>query len=439
MIRFTPFSFLFLLGLALAPLLGYSAAPVEPIEHQLDNGLRIIFLPAPDLPIVDLRLLFYAGSARDGDTPGLARLTNRLLEEGAGSLDAQSLGIAFDQQGAILNTGTARDMAWIELRSMREETYLRPSLDALHTLMHSPTFTAEAVEQQKQQARITIKSIADSASAVADQLFFATLYPDHPYGQPPVGTMESLDKIDRQKVRDFFRRYYVANNAVLAIVGDLTFDEMVAITTQLAGNLPAGERAPTIPAPTQRTEKQFIYLPFPSDQIHIRTGDFGIKANADERYALSVANHILGGSGLQARLSESLREQRGLTYHISSRFLPMEQTGAFLISTEVLANRLVEAFSVLNTTMDEFHTTGPTADELDNAIASMTGRFPLHVATNRALLGHIAFQEFYDLPTTTLWDYPNQIRQQTLRNVHTQFQQSVNSHQRVTVIVGGGR
>ena len=408
-----------------------------PLEFQLKNGLRVLFLPIPDLPMIDLRLSFDAGSARDGERPGLARLTHRLLTEGAGPLDARELALAFDRHGALLKTGSARDMAWIDLRSLSAPAALEPSLNALRTLLHQPRFAPDSIEQQKQQALASIKSIAQSPSALADQLFYETLYENHPYGHPPVGTPISISQITAEEIKAFYAQHYVAKNAVMTLIGDLTEPQALALATRLAGDLPAGERAPALPTPRPLTESRTVYLPYPAAQTHIRMGSIARSADFPERHSLLVANYSLGGGGLRSRLGDVLREQRGLTYHISSQFQGMAAPGPFVISTEVNADHMMEAVGLIRSTLGSFFLHGPTAQEREDAIAALTGRFPLQIASNSALLNQIAFQGFYRLPSDSLSNYPNLIRQPSLAEIVGQFQQVVQPDRLITVIVGG--
>lgn len=408
-----------------------------PLEFQLKNGLRVLFLPIPDLPMIDLRLSFDAGSARDGERPGLARLTHRLLTEGAGPLDARELALAFDRHGALLKTGSARDMAWIDLRSLSARAALEPSLNALRTLLHQPRFALDAVEHQKQQALASIKSIAQSPAALADQLFYETLYPDHPYGRSPVGTPTSISQITAAEIKAFYAQHYVAKNAVLTLVGDLSPPEALALATRLVGDLPAGARAPTLPTPRPLTKSRTVYLPYPAVQTHIRMGSLARSADFPGRHSLLVANYSLGGGGLRSRLGAVLREERGLTYHVSSQFQGMAVPGPFVISTEVNADHMIEAVGLIRSTLGSFFQHGPTAQEREDAVAALTGRFPLQIASNSALLNQIAFQGFYRLPPDSLSNYPNLIRQPSLAEIVGQFQQVVQPDRLITVIVGG--
>ncbi|HMQ14152.1 MAG TPA: insulinase family protein, partial [Candidatus Competibacter phosphatis] len=146
------------------------------------NGVPVYFIAARELPMVDAQILFRAGSVRDGERPGLAQLTNGLLEEGAGDWSADTIADRLDQVGARLATSSRRDAASVALRSLTDPRYLQPAVETVARLLKEPSFASDAVERVRQQMLTALQERAQSPGAIAQDAFFKALYGDHPYG-----------------------------------------------------------------------------------------------------------------------------------------------------------------------------------------------------------------------------------------------------------------
>src|SRR5919106_2220392 len=161
------------------------------------NGVRILFVRAVELPIVDIRVVFDAGSARDGAKSGLAVLTNGVLTEGAGGLSAERISERFEELGAHLGNGADRDMAWISLRSIIEPSSLEPALAALALVLEHPDFPEDAFERERRRMLVALKGRQQNPAQLAEDAFYAKLYGAHPYASPPHGTEKILVALKR--------------------------------------------------------------------------------------------------------------------------------------------------------------------------------------------------------------------------------------------------
>ncbi|MFQ5488030.1 MAG: M16 family metallopeptidase, partial [Gammaproteobacteria bacterium] len=222
------------------------AAPA--IQHWTTaNGARVYYVHAPELPMVDIQFIFDGGSARDGDHPGVALLTNALLDQGAGELDADAIAGRLEGVGARLSTSAHRDMAIIGLRSLTDEALLQPALEVLELILGQPRFPASALERERKRMLVALQAKAQDPGDIAQKAFFRALYGKHPYATPSLGTEQSLRALSRDDVSAHHRRYYVAHNAVVAVVGALPRAQVEALVEKLAAVLPAGDKAPPLP------------------------------------------------------------------------------------------------------------------------------------------------------------------------------------------------
>lgn len=414
-----------------------SVAAMAPIEHwQTDNGARVYFVPAPELPMVDVQVVFDAGSARDADRAGLAQFTHHLLDQGAGGLSGDEIAARLEGVGARLSGQSLRDMAVLSLRSLVDRKYLDPALAVFTQVLTHPDFNRADVERERERLLVGLQYAQQRPGEVAEKAFYAGLYGDHPYATPPEGTAESLKAIDRDALRAFHTQYYVARNAVIAIVGALDRAQAEALAAQLTRGLPAGERAPELPPVPDLSAAAERHIPHPSTQTHILVGQPGMRRGDPDYFALYVGNYVLGGGGLVSRLSTEVREKRGLSYSVYSYFLPMARRGPFQMGLQTRNDQAAEALKVLRATLTRYVAEGPTAAELEAAKKNITGGQALRIDSNRKILEYLAVIGFYDLPLDYLETFNAKVEALTLEQVNDAFKRRLQPAHMLTVQVG---
>ncbi|RMG31807.1 MAG: insulinase family protein [Gammaproteobacteria bacterium] len=421
----------------LACLFQAAASAMAPIQHWTTrNGARVYFVPAHDLPMVDVRVVFDAGSARDGKHPGVARLTNALLATGAGKLDADALAEGLESVGAELDNGALRDMAWLTLRSLTEPRALRKAVSLFGLIVQHPRFDAEDFRRERERLRVSLQLDAQQPGRIAERAFYRAVYDGHPYANPVKGTEKGLAALRRRDVLDFHHRFYVARNAVVAIVGDLDRQRAERLAEAVVGALPAGRRAPALPPVKDLAAPREVRIAHEATQAHILCGQPGMRRGDPDYFPLYVGNYILGGGGLVSRISREVREKRGLSYSAYSYFLPMARRGPFILGLQTRADQADEALRVLRRTLAEFVSRGPTEAELQAAIRHITGSYPLRIDSNRKILEYVAMIGFYDLPLDYLERFNARVAAVTRRQVMDAFRRRVHPDRLVTVVVG---
>lgn len=418
-------------------------ADVEPvatkkIQHwRTNNGARVYFVPAPELPMLDVSVTFDGGSARDGEQAGLALLTNGLLDDGAGTLNADQIAQRFEGVGAQFGLAAHRDMATLTLRSLSDKELLQPALSMMAHLLHAPTFPQEAFERERKQMMIALRAGEQSPAVLAEKAFYSAVYGDHPYASPSLGTQESLTALTLDDVRQFHEKYYVARNAVIAITGDVDRKMAEKIAENLLSPLPAGESAAPLPPVKALADSVEIKIDYPSSQTHILMGQPGMHRGDPDYFTLYVGNHILGGSGLTSRISEEVREKRGLSYSAYSYFSPMRRNGPFIVGLQTQNNQAAKALQVARDTVREFVANGPAPDELVASKKNIMGGFPLRIASNSKIAGYLSMIGFYGLPLNYLDQFNPAVEDVTLDDIKKAFKSRINLDKMVTVIVGG--
>ncbi len=421
----------FFLGASLA----WAAPKIE--RWQTPNGAKVYYVHNPELPLVDLRVVVAAGSAFDREKYGLAALTSTLLDKGAGSLDADAIARSLENVGARLDSGISRDFAWLHLRSLTEADKLKPAVSTLREVISSPRFAEEDFTREKQRLLLALKRREESPDQIASIRFFKAIYGDHPYAHPPEGEIETVTALKREDLESFHRKFYVAKNSLVVIVGALSRGEAEEMAETLMENLPSGEPAPEIPEVQAPNSDQLTKIAFSSAQTHILTGMAAVIRNDPDYFPLYVGNHVLGGGGFTSRLVKEVREKRGLSYGVASYFLPLKRLGPFLASLQTKNDQAQAALAVLAKTIRAYLQEGPTGAELAAAKKHITGSFVLNYDSNAELADYAAMIGFYDLPLDYLDTFTQKVEAVTREQVIEAFRRRLDPDKFRTVLVGG--
>jgi zinc protease len=266
--------------------------------------------------------------------------------------------------------------------------------------------------------------------------FYQALYGNHPYAHPDSGTLQTVDKLSREDVGQFYQTYYVAANAVIVIVGDLSKAQAEQTAETLVKHLPIGAKPPALPDVTMPIKGSEQHLEFPSTQTHVLVGLPGTYRKDPDYFNLYVGNHILGGGGLVSKLFDEVREKRGLAYSASSAFVPLLKQGPFLISLQTRNDQTPEAIKVLNQTLADYIAKGPTETELKAAKQNINGGFAMRFDNNKKLSTYVGMIGFYQLPLDYLDTFQANIDKVTVTSITDALKRRVPLNLLQTVTVG---
>ena len=428
---------------ALAVITNQFAVAAPKIEHWVtDAGLRVYYVNVPELPILDARLTFAAGSAYDGDKAGLAGMLTSMFDKGAAGLNADQIAEAFESVGANFSSGAARDMAWISLRTLTMEEQMTSALSTWQKVIEKPDFPDADFERLKKQAMVGLQAEKQSPSSIANKAFYKNLYGDHPYASPQNGTEESIGALSTKDLKAFFKQYYVNKNGQLALVGAIDKKQATDIANEiskalLSGEKGEGKKAAAIPEVKPLTEAKTIHIPFPSSQAHVMMGQPGDKRGDKDYFPLYLGNHGLGGSGFTSRLVKEVRVKRGLSYSVYSYFIPMQENGPFMVGLQTKLSQTDEAIKVVREELEKFQKEGPSEEDLKASKLNIVGGFPLRTASNDDIIGYIAMIGFYGLPLDYLNTFTDTVEKVSREQVVDAFKRRVHLDKMLTVIVGG--
>lgn len=402
------------------------------------NGAKVLFVAAPDLPMLDVRVVFNAGSARDGDKFGLASLVSQMLDEGTPTRSTDQIANSFEGLGASFNVGAYRDMFVADLRVLSDNNYLEPALDVFRDVLAHPIFPQSSFNRIFDGAQIGQQQRQQSPAAQAAILFYQHLYGSHPYAHPSNGTPDSLKTITIDDLKAFHQRYFVAQNTTIALVGNVDTQTAKTISEKISGQLPLGTPAELLPSGITLEKALHKHLNFPSQQTHIMIGQATIRRDDPDYEALYVGNEIFGGGGFGSILMKELREKRGLTYGVYSSVAPMQVEGPFMINLSTRNDQTDQALALIRANLQDFLRNGVTEAQVQEAKNNILGSFPLSTASNSNILAYLASMGFYNLPLDYLDSFNERINKVTPEQIKIAFNKHINLNKMLTVTVGQG-
>lgn len=425
-------------GLFLLTLLASSLSIAAPkIQYwNTENGLAVYYVHVPELPMIDLRLTFDAGSARDGGKMGVAELTTAMLDSGTKNMTANQLAEAFESVGANFSAGSARDMAWLTLRTLTLPEEQKKAIATWMDVIKNTSFPEKDFQRLIKQSLVGLEAEKQSPGAIANKAFYKHLYGDHPYAKPQNGNEETMKAMKATDLKAYYARYFVAKNGQLAIVGAVDRSQAEILAKQIASTLNAGEKAKPIAKVKPLEKSKVVRIEFPSSQSHIMMGQPGTKRGDKDYFSLYLGNHGLGGSGFTSRLMKEVRVKRGLSYSVYSYFSSMREAGPFLLGLQTKTSQVDEAISVSMDVVKTFKKEGVSDEQLKASKTNITGGFPLRTASNDDIIGYIAMIAFYGLPLDYLDTFTTTIDKISRDEVMDAYQRRLHPDKFLTVIVG---
>ncbi len=409
-------------------------------EWQTKNGVRVLYVYAPELPMLDIQAIFDAGSVRDNNKLGIASLTSSLMSHGAKLgdkiLSVDDVAEQFESIGARFGSGASKDNAEVSLRTLTDEKWLTKAINTMQAVINAPTFDEKELQRVKKQLLIAFEGRKQSPGTIASELFYKGLYGNHPYANPSIGTADSTKKLSRDDLVAFYKKFYVAKNALVTIVGDVDREKAESLAEKIIGGLPVGNKAISIAKVDDLNAAASVHREFPSTQTHILMGQPGIYRKDKDYFVLYVANHILGGSGFGSRIMQEIREKRGLAYSSYSYFAAMLRRGPFTIGMQTSNKQTDEAMKVLKETLNDYIDNGPTEKELLHAKKNITGGFPLRVDSNSDISNYLSVIGFYHLPLDYLKNFNKKIEAVTLAQIKETVKRRIDPNKMFTVTVG---
>ena len=417
-----------------------------PIQHWTEpSGAKVYLVESPVIPMVDVQIDFDAGTRRDpAGQSGLATAVAAMASKGVKALGAEpaldenGLGEAWADLGASFEAGADNDALHYTLRSLTDPPLLDKAARLAARQIGEPSFPADVWPRDRARWSASLKESLTRPSTVAAHAFGAAVYGSHPYGTRT--TEETLARINVADMQTFHTQHIAACRAKVSIVGAVSRAQAQALVATLLSRLPATTGCAPLPpvgeisalaAPVEQN------IPFASAQAHVLIGQPGFQRRDPDFVALLVGNHILGGGGFVSRLTNEVREKRGLSYSVYSYFAAGLHAGAFTVGLQTRPDQAREAVKVSRDVIARFVAEGPTEAELRAAKDNLIGGFALRIDSNKKLLGNVANIAWNELPLDYLDQWTKKVEALTVADVRAAMARKLQPERMVTVVVGG--
>ena len=405
-------------------------------QWQTSEGSEVYFVENHDLPIIDLSVNFAAGNARDtAPKAGVANLTRYLMTLGAAGMTDEDISQKLADVGAVMGGELDMDRASFKLRTLSSSREREQALDVYTKILQKPDFPDAVLTREKARVIAGLQEAETQPESISSKAFMAALYGSHPYALDD--DPATVASIQREDLRKFYAMYYGAKGAVIALIGDMSRSDAEQLAERISSGLPQAPAASALPAVSYPDAAKEQKIQHPASQSHILLGYPGVKRGDADYFPLYVGNYILGGGGFVSRLTEEVREKRGLVYSVYSYFMPMAELGPFQIGLQTKRDQADEALKLVRETLAKFIAGGVTEAELNAAKQNITGGFPLRLDSNAKILDYLAVIGFYKLPLTYLDDFNANVKKVTTAQIKDAFSRRIDPTKMVTVVVGG--
>src|ERR1700754_3178221 len=380
-------------------------------EAKLANGLQVVLLHSTKVPTFNMQMVVLSGGLSDpADYRGLASFTASLLREGTKNRDSKQIAEQIDAVGATLTANSGFSAMTTNVSASGLDENFDQTLELFADVVRNPTFPQTEVDKYKTRTLSQLQLQRSIPQFLAQEQFSRAIYgTSHPASivAPPA---DSLKKLSTKDLADFHAKYYRPNNAILAIVGDVTMKEIMPKLEKAFGSWEKGDvPATTIPAAPAQGEAKIYLIDRPgSVQTVLQLGTLGIERTSPDYFAVLLADRVLGG-GPSGRLFLNLREDKGYTYGAYSNFGGSKFRGTWISSSEVRTDVTEGAMKEFMYELKRLRDEKVPAEELENAKRAIAGSFALSLEQPQALLQNIITQKLYNLPAD-YWDtYPQKV------------------------------
>jgi zinc protease len=407
-------------------------------EFRLDNGLRVVVVTQPSLPLVTGRLIVDAGAEHEPAAHnGLAVLTANLIPEGTAALSGADLAAEMERIGAQFQTGAGQNLAFVSVTALKDA--FAYALGLAGGAAMAANFPEREFQRVRQQAVSNYVATQSTVEGLGNETFMRALFqPGAPYARPAAGTAATLGALTRDDVVAWHRRMYVPGNATLLLVGDLSAGDARTIASGVfggwRGETPRLPRPANPARPAERTRVVLVDRPG-SVQSHIRIGVPSAGAEDPDVVRLQVLTHVLGGT-FQARINQNLRERHGWTYGAFANFNPLRGAGVLLVNSSVRTNAtdsaVAESVREFRRLVDE----PIPAAELAGASGNLVGSFPTSVQTVQGLAQRMQNLLVWGLPLDYYGSYRERLAAVTEGDLATVGRARINPGA-LTVVVAG--
>jgi len=380
----------------------------------LRNGATLLLDRDPSLPVVSMSIVFKGGvRAEDKKTNGISRLFSDMLLRGTRSHSAEWLSEVTESRGIMLSSFSGKNSFGISLKCLKGDFDF--SLGLVSDVLRNATFPERELKISKQLQLAAIRAQEDDIFATVSKALIKTIFISHPYGMPDLGTAVSVTKLKRADLAEYYRRYLVPANMVVAVFGDLDAEMQKKIERTCGGFRREGTGEIVTVKEQEQLAPRRAVKEMPKEQAVLMLGYPGITVKDPDRYALDVINSILSREG--GRLYMNIREKLGLSYTLGSFSVFGLDPGynAFYVATT--SKDISDARNIILSQIKSLRSEGPTQEEMELAKSDLLGGYFRGLEVNSEVAFKTAIDELYGLGYNDVFRYPDMIKAVTAQDV----------------------
>lgn len=424
-------------GLVVAALIVAGALPARALEAQKvvsPGGIEAWLDEDHSIPVLSVSIGFRGGSALDpAGKDGLATFVAGTMDEGAGDLDSMTFRTILENKAISISFSASRDSYEGTLKTLTENR--EQAFDLLRQAMTAPRFDAEPVERVRSQLLASLASDSQDPQTIASQAWSRAVFPDHPYGRPAEGTVETVKGLTVADLRTFVAGQLTRDRLKIGVSGDITAEQLKPLLDATFGTLPATSAFGTVADVAPLTGETIVIDKAIPQSVAV-FGEAGLDRDDPDFYAAYVMNYILGGGGFSSRLMEEVREKRGLAYSVYSYLYPLDHA-ALLIGGVATSNaRMGESLATIRGEWARMAKDGPTAEELTNARTYLTGAWPLRFTSTGSVAGILMSMQMDGYPMDHLQTRNDKVNAVTLDDARRAAARILDPARLTVVVVG---
>lgn len=406
-------------------------------EINSEYGIKAWLYEDNTTPIISMILTFkHAGYAYD-TKPGTSALITKLLLEGAGEYDGNTIADLLESNGIILSYDTDLENFIVRIKTLSK--HIDTALLLLQSMLTAPHLEDNAIERAKSQQISLIKKSIENPRYIAQRKFFAVAFENHPYMKAQEGNLDTINEINKDDMISYVQKSFNRFNLNISVAGDIKAKNLSEALDKYLINLPlvsheVKEIKKISKLKIPDTKKVHVKMNIPQTAIYF--GKLGIDVHDPHFYAAYILNRVVGGQGLDSIMMEEIRKKRGLTYGIYTQLANYQHANIITGWTATDYTNVNDMISSINKVFNSVNRDGITLVRFQNATDYIINSFISNLDTNSKVVEMLSYAQENSLSIDYLNNFCSNIKKVTIQDLNKVANNLLNTNDMLFVTVG---